>query len=67
MRGIGGRIEPQLTGILGVDWVFEFKEFVVVHHTDCGILHFAGLRESIQQRAPGDKRVDGLNLSAATE
>jgi carbonic anhydrase len=51
IRAIGGRVLPNLSAILLVDSIFEFKEFVVVHHTDCGITHIDGLRELLRSRA----------------
>jgi carbonic anhydrase len=71
LRAIGGRVEPNLSAIVLVDSLFEFKEFVVVHHTDCGVSHIEGLKEMVRSRAPGpvaDSAVfDGLDLLEAME
>lgn len=51
------------------NWLFEFREFVVVHHTDCGALHWTteGLRGFIRERAPGDEGIDKLDFGDIAE
>lgn len=69
IRSIGGRVEKSLEGILAANWLFEFREFVVVHHTDCGALHWTteGLRGFIRERAPGDEGIDKLDFGDIAE
>ncbi|KAH8806020.1 carbonic anhydrase [Xylogone sp. PMI_703] len=69
IRSIGGRVETQLSGILAADWMFKFREFVMVHHTDCGATHYTtdGLRKMMRERAPEDKRVEQMEFLEMTD
>lgn len=55
IRGIGGRVEPQLTGIMAVDTLFNFKEIAIIHHTDCGATMYTTEKVAnvLKERAPG--------------
>jgi len=54
IRCIGGRVEPQIPGILAVDTLFNFEEIAVIHHTDCGATMFTkqDVSRVIKTRAP---------------
>lgn len=69
IRCIGGRIDTQISGIIAADWMFNFREFVIVHHTDCGASHYTteGLRALVERRAPGHGKIPDLSFGDSKE
>jgi carbonic anhydrase len=55
LRTVGGRVEPQLPGIIALETNINFKEIAIVHHTDCGATIFTTEKVSnvLKERAPG--------------
>jgi len=70
IRSIGGRIEPQINGLLAVDTLFNFQELAIIHHTNCGCTIFT--KESVsavlKERAPGNaKQIDAMPFPDFTD
>lgn len=66
LRTIGGRVEPQIPGLLAVDTIFNFNEIAIIHHTDCGATHYTtdDIRRILRERAPGKEReIDALKFN----
>lgn len=53
IRNLGGQAEISIHDVATLDSEFQFKELVVVHHTDCGVTYltkdgvYAYLRENL--------------------
>lgn len=48
-RNAGGNIRHALRDITILDALFKLKEIAIIHHTDCGTLHFTedGMKKSL--------------------
>jgi carbonic anhydrase len=51
-RNAGGNVRYALRDIEILDTLFVLDELVIIHHTDCGTLHFTDdqIREAIKSR-----------------
>ena len=53
IRNLGGQAETSIHDVATLDSEFQFKELVIVHHTDCGVTYltkdgvYAYLRENL--------------------
>lgn len=54
IRSVGGRIKPQIPGILALDTLLNFQELVIIHHTDCGGTYFTkdSVASTLKERVP---------------
>ncbi|KAM0805785.1 carbonic anhydrase [Usnea florida] len=66
MRNVCGHAAPALNDIIALDHFLGFTDIMVIHHTDCGSLHFTDeqVRETIRKRGPNDKSVDAATFGA---
>lgn len=66
MRNVCGHAAPALNDIIALDHFLGFTDIMVVHHTDCGALHFTDeqVRKTIRKRGPNDKSVDDATFGA---
>ncbi|KAL8663425.1 MAG: hypothetical protein Q9202_003841 [Teloschistes flavicans] len=59
IRVAGGRITPALPGIIGIDTLLNFRETMIIHHTDPNV------REVLKERAPAEaSKIDGMVFGA---
>ena len=51
-RNAGGNVRHALRDINIIDTLFSLNELVVIHHTDCGTLHFSEeqVRSNVKSR-----------------
>lgn len=51
IRNLGGQAEISIHDVATLDSEFQFKELVIVHHTDCGVTHLTskGVYEYLQE------------------
>jgi hypothetical protein len=54
IRNLGGQAEISLNDVATLDSEFQFKELVVIHHTDCGVTHLtsSGVYEYLKENLP---------------
>ncbi|KAK3655415.1 hypothetical protein LTR22_010300 [Elasticomyces elasticus] len=57
IRNAGGNVEMALANVVALDTLVDFREIMVVKHTDCGSLMYTveGVRGVLGERAPGKK------------
>lgn len=71
IRNAGGRAsDDALRSLIISSWLLGTREFVVIHHTDCGMLTFTNeqLRERLQREAGADaSSIDFLPFSDLAE
>ncbi|KAM3078612.1 hypothetical protein ACMFMG_006482 [Clarireedia jacksonii] len=56
MRNAGGHASPALTDIVALDAFIRIDEIMIVHHTDCGTIHFKDntIRDVLKARLSED-------------
>ena len=69
-RTVGGRVGPQMDGILALDTMFNFQEIAIIHHTNCGATLFT--KESVsavlKKRVPDDaEQIDAMTFPDFTD
>ncbi|KAM6484858.1 carbonic anhydrase [Trichoderma sp. SZMC 28011] len=54
IRNLGGQVEISIVDIATLDSEFQFKELVVVHHTNCGVISLTadGVSEYLKENLP---------------
>lgn len=55
IRNLGGQAEISIHDVATLDSEFQFKELVIVHHTDCGVTHLTleGVYGYLKENLPG--------------
>ncbi|KAF2733051.1 carbonic anhydrase [Polyplosphaeria fusca] len=53
-RNAGGQVRPLFNDILALDYLLQFEQVIIVHHTDCGTLAFTSdqVRGVLKERDP---------------
>ncbi|CAG8971899.1 hypothetical protein HYALB_00007815 [Hymenoscyphus albidus] len=65
-RNVGGHIGPAMKDILALDAYVGLATVMIIHHTDCGTLHFtdAIIREKLMERLPQQQEIDTMEFGS---
>ena len=70
IRNAGGHVKNAINDILALDSFVGITDILVIHHTDCGTLHFKDpvIREELKARFPKKKsEIDGMVFGSIDE
>ncbi|CAG8958311.1 hypothetical protein HYFRA_00000666 [Hymenoscyphus fraxineus] len=68
-RNVGGHIGPAMKDIIALDAYVGLATVMIIHHTDCGTLHFtdAIIREKLIERLPHQQEIDTMEFGSIKE
>ncbi|KEY67350.1 hypothetical protein S7711_11408 [Stachybotrys chartarum IBT 7711] len=70
-RNVGGKVDSIINDLVSLDFMLNFEHVIVIHHTDCALLHFTAdnVRQKLQQQLPEltKTEVDSLALPDFSE
>jgi carbonic anhydrase len=62
---VGGLVAPLVDHIVALDGVYNFDQFAIIHHNNCGASHFKNeqIRDIVKLRDPS-QNVEAIDLGA---
>ncbi|KAI9932463.1 hypothetical protein ASPWEDRAFT_177937 [Aspergillus wentii DTO 134E9] len=64
VRVIGGRANRATVDILGLEALFGLDHIMIIHHTDCGLMHTTDeeIRTGLKPKFPGHQNLEGMKF-----